>query len=539
MSTPEELLHKTEFDYVVVGGGSAGAAVAARLSEDPDVEVALVEAGPDDRGQEVILRLDRWMELLESGYDWDYPIEPQENGNSFMRHARAKVMGGCSSHNSCIAFWAPREDIDEWEQRFGATGWNAETAYALFRRLERNEDAGEDAPHHGDSGPVHLMNIPPEDPSGQALLDACEQAGIPRTRFNTGETVINGAGLFQINRQADGTRASSSVSYIHPILDRPNFTLLTDFRARELRIDGDDVCTGVDVVDSVVGRTHALTARHEVIVSTGAIDTPKLLMLSGIGPAAHLEEHGVRVRVDSPGVGEHLQDHPEGVIQWEAKKPMSQTSTQWWEIGIFTTTEEGLDRPDLMFHYGTVPFDMHTLRQGYPTTENGFCLTPNVTHARSRGTVRLRSRDFRDKPMVDPRYFTDPHDMRVMIAGIRKAREIVAQPAMAEWAGRELYPGDEVQTDEQLQDYIRRTHNTVYHPAGSVRMGPADDPMSPLDPDLRVKGVRNLRVADASVMPELTTVNPNITTMMIGERCADLVKQARVLAGSTRTVATA
>ncbi len=519
---------KTDFDYIVIGGGSAGAAVAARLSEDPAVEVALVEAGPDDRGNDAILRLDRWMELLESGYDWDYPIEEQENGNSFMRHARAKVMGGCSSHNSCIAFWAPREDIDEWEQKFGATGWNSEMAYRLFQQLETNEDAGPDAPHHGDSGPVHLMNVPPADPSGRALLDACEKSGLPRVRFNSGETVINGANFFQINRQADGTRASSSVSYIHPIMERKNFTLLTDLRARELNFDAENRCTGVDVVDSGFGKTRTLSARTEVILSAGAIDSPKLLMLSGIGPAAQLEEFGIPVRVDSPGVGENLQDHPEGVIQWEAKQPMPETSTQWWEIGIFAATEDGLDRPDLMFHYGSVPFDMHTLRQGFPTTENGFCLTPNVTHARSRGTVKLRSSDFRDKPKVDPRYFTDPHDMRVMVAGIRKAREIVARPEMADWAGKELYPGEAIQSDEEITDYIRRTHNTVYHPAGTVRMGAPDDDLSPLDPELRVKGVTGLRVADASVMPELTTVNPNITTMMIGERCAELVKQARL-----------
>ncbi|WP_104174372.1 GMC family oxidoreductase [Arthrobacter sp. Y81] len=520
-------LDKTDFDYIVIGGGSAGAAVASRLSEDPSVEVALVEAGPDDRGVAAILQLDRWMELLESGYDWDYPIEEQENGNSFMRHARAKVMGGCSSHNSCIAFWAPREDLDEWEQKFGATGWNAEMAYRLYKHLETNEDAGPDAPHHGDSGPVHLMNVPAADPCGRALLDACEESGIPRVRFNSGETVVDGANFFQINRRADGTRSSSSVSYIHPVMDRPNFTLLTGLRARELKFTADNRCTGVDVVDNSFGKTHALTARAEVILSAGAIDSPKLLMLSGIGPAAQLEEFGIPVRSDSPGVGEHLQDHPEGVIQWEARKPMPESSTQWWEIGIFTTTEAGLDRPDLMFHYGSVPFDMHTLRQGYPTTDNGFCLTPNVTHARSRGTVRLRSRDYRDKPKVDPRYFTHPHDMRVMVAGIRKAREIVAQPAMAEWAGKELYPGEAVQTDAEITDYIRKTHNTVYHPAGTVRMGAADDAMSPLDPELRVKGVTGLRVADASVMPELTTVNPNITTMMIGERCAELVRAAR------------
>ncbi|WP_209910414.1 GMC family oxidoreductase [Paeniglutamicibacter psychrophenolicus] len=517
----------TEFDYIIVGGGSAGAAVAARLSEDPAVTVALIEAGPDDRGIPEVLQLDRWMELLESGYDWDYPIEEQENGNSFMRHSRAKVMGGCSSHNSCIAFWAPAEDLDAWESEHGATGWNSEMGFRLYKQLETNENAGADAPHHGDAGPVKLMNVPQVDPCGVAVLDACEQAGIPRVKFNNNATVVNGANFFQINRLDDGTRSSSSVSYIHPISERKNFTLLTGLRASKLSFDENKKCTGVFVVDGGFGRTSHLAARREVIVSAGAIDTPKLLMLSGIGPAQHLAEHGIEVLADSPGVGSNLQDHPEGVIQWEAKKPMVTESTQWWEIGIFSNTVAGLDRPDLMMHYGSVPFDMHTLRQGYPTADNAFCLTPNVTRARSRGTVRLRSRDFRDKPKVDPRYFTDEqgHDMRVMIAGIRKARDIVSQPAMAQWAGDELYPGQDVQSDEQIADYITRTHNTVYHPAGSVRMGAAEDEMSPLDPQLRVKGVSGLRVADASVMPALVTVNPNITVMMIGERCAELIKE--------------
>ncbi|MFE7131890.1 GMC family oxidoreductase [Streptomyces sp. NPDC057638] len=507
------------YDYVVVGGGTAGAVIAARLSEDPGVRVCVLEAGPSDVGDEAILRLDRWMALLESGYDWDYPVEPQDNGNSFLRHARAKVLGGCSSHNSCIAFWAPAEDLDTWAA-LGCEGWSAKDCFPLYQRLETNDAPGD---HHGRTGPVTIRTVPPRDPCGRALLEACAAVGIPTTPFNSGTTVLRGAHWFQINSAPDGTRASASVSYLHPVLDRPNLHIRTGLQAKRLLIDDESRCTGVEYLAPDTIHSGTITARREVIVSCGAIDSPKLLMLSGVGPAAHLRETGVPVRVDSPGVGSHLQDHPEGVIMWEAKRPMATSSTQWWEIGIFADTEPGLDRPDLMFHYGSVPFDLNTYRRGYPTSENAFCLTPNVTRARSMGTVRLRTRDFRDKPRVDPRYFTHEHDIRVMTHGLRLAREIAAQPAMAGWTGPELAPGPSAQSDDELFAYVRETHNTVYHPAGTVRMGSPDEAMSPLDPQLRVKGVRGLRVADASVMPFLTTVNPCITTMMIGEKCADMI----------------
>ncbi len=512
-----------EFDYVVAGGGTAGAVVAARLSEDPNVTVCLLEAGPSDVDDPAILRLEDWMFLLDSGYDWDYPVEPQEKGNSFLRHARARVLGGCSSHNSCIAFWTPREDLDEWAA-MGCDGWAADDTWPLIQRLETNDGPGD---HHGRSGPVNLMTIPPDDPCGVAVLEAAAQAGLPTVRFNEGETVTNGAGWFQVNRSKDGNRMSSSHAYLHPIMaSRSNLKVRTGCWVKRIVIDEDKRARGVEYMNPDLFTYSTVGARREVIVSCGSIDTPKVLMLSGIGPGEHLREFGVDVLVDSPGVGSNLDDHVEGIVMWEAAQPMVKRSTQWWEIGLFTMTEEGLDRPDLMMHYGSVPFDMNTVRWGYPSAESAFCLTPNVCRGRSRGTVRLRSPDFRDRMRVDPRYFTDPdgNDERVMLHGIKLAREIGKQAALEGWAKRELAPGPDATTDDELIDYIHKTHNTVYHPSCTARMGAADDPEAVVDPQLRVKGVKALRIADGSVMPFLPAINPCITTMMIGEKCADLIR---------------
>ncbi|MGH3977158.1 MAG: GMC family oxidoreductase, partial [Pseudonocardiaceae bacterium] len=395
----------------------------------------------------------------------------------------------------------------------------------LLARLESNDGPGD---HHGRSGPVTLRQIPRHDPCGVAVLAAAAAVGLPTIRFNEGITIIEGAGFFQINAADDNTRMSSSSAYLHPIMGRRhNLAVRTSAWVKRVLVNAAKRAIGVEYLDSATSGYRTVRAQREVILSAGAIDTPKLLMLSGIGPAEHLRAVGIDVLVDSPAVGSNLDDHVEGLVMWEASQPMVTRSTQWWEIGLFARTDPGLDRPNLMMHYGSVPFDLNTVRWGYPTTSNGFCLTPNVSRGRSRGTVRLRTRDFRDRAKVDPRYFTDPegHDIAVMLAGIKLARRIAAQPALQGWIKHELAPGADAVSDDELVDYIRKTHNTVYHLAGTARMGAADDLGAVVDPRLRVKGVIGLRVVDGSIMPFLPAVNPNITTMMIGEKASDLVAE--------------
>lgn len=494
-------MQRTEFDYLVVGGGTAGAIVAARLAE-AGAEVGLIEAGPPDAPDRRILELRNWPQLLGSELDFDYRIEPQARGNGRIRHSRGRVLGGCSSHNSAIAFRTPDIDLRAWERR-GARAWGPEAVLPFFERI-------------GQRVPLELA--PPDNACAAAFVEAAQQAGFPLIDFrqaNSGE----GVGWFVLNKRGP-LRASSSVAYLHPLDRLPErLTLLTDTPVSRLLIDGHGDAVGA------ASERGTLRARREVVLCAGAFDSPKLLLLSGIGAADHLRSVGIPLRVDLPGVGAHLIDHPEGIVMWESARPVPPVSTQFWEAGLFVRTDPGLEAPDLMFHFGTVPFDINTAPLGYPTAEQAFCLTPNVTRACSEGMVRLRSADPAAPPVIDPRYFTDPagHDERVMLAGVKLARRIVDQPALRAWVMRELAPGLAVQSDADLSEYARRTANTVYHPAGTCRMGATDDPLAVVDPQLRVRGMRKLRVADASIFPSMIGVNPCLTCMMIGERCAAFI----------------
>lgn len=495
------------YDYLIIGGGTAGAVIAARLAEDPAATVCLVEAGPADEGDGRVLELRNWPNLLGSELDYDYRIEPQARGNSRIRHSRGRVLGGCSSHNSAIAFRAPRADLLGWE-RLGAAGWGPEGTGPFFDRVFEK---------------VSIETAPPANACAAAFVEAAQQAGFPLVEFKSSD-MAEGVGWFRLN-QRGGLRQSSSVAYLHPLARLPaNLTILTLTPTRRILIDDHGVAGGIET------ERGPIQARREVILCCGTFDSPKLLLLSGIGPADHLREVGIPVRVDLPGVGEHLLDHPEGVVLWEAARPVPDVSTQFWEAGLFARTDSALEAPDLMFHFGTVPFDLNTAPLGYPTASNAFCLTPNVTRAKSAGTVRLRSPDPQAPPRLDFRYFTDPegHDERVMLAGIKLARRLADQPALRAWTKRELAPGPSVHDDAALSEYARRTANTVYHPAGTCRMGAAGDPSAVVDPSLKVSGVERLRIADASIFPAMIGVNPCITCMMIGEKCAALVRGENV-----------
>jgi choline oxidase len=495
------------YDYIIVGGGTAGAVVAARLAENPNKTICLIEAGPTDEGKPDIVSLKNWPNLLGTVFDYDYTIERQARGNSLIRHSRGRVLGGCSSHNSCIAFRAPDHDMDAWE-RLGCKGWNAHETNRSFEKVFEQ---------------VFIDKNPPINPLSQAFLEAAQQAGFPQITFNIDGELREGAGVFQLNAH-DGIRQSSSQAYLHPTLPRVrNLTVLTNTTVSKILLDEQNTAYAVETDAAVIA------ARGEIILCAGTFDTPKLLLLSGIGPSQHLEELGIPIKVALAGVGEHLIDHPEGVLIWETTHPVADETTQYWEVGLFRTVLPASPVPDVMMHFGLVPFDWNTAPLGYPTAPYGFSLTPNVPRAKSEGTVRLRSSHPKDPPVIDFRYFTDPegYDEMLLLEGMKLARTIASQPALEKWRQRELAPGSDVQNEQELLAYARSTANTVYHPAGTCRMGEKNAPFTVVDEQLRVKNTRHLRVADASIFPTMISVNPCMTCMMIGEKCADLLRQAQ------------
>lgn len=518
-----------EFDIVVVGAGSAGCALAGRLTEDPSLRVLLLEAGGSDDVLEVQIPAALY-KVWRTRRDWNYTTDPQPGlGGRRLFWPRGKLLGGSSSINAMIYVRGGRCDYDEWAALTGDESWSYEHVLPLFRRMEDNA-RGADR-FHGVGGPLRVEDPRSPHAWSRAAVASAVAAGYPRNDDFNG-AVQEGAGLYQLT-QKRGRRWSAADAYLHPVASRPNLTVRTGALTTRVFVEGGRA-TGVEYRRG--GRSHVVRAA-EVVLAGGAVNTPQLLMLSGIGPAAHLREVGVDVVHDLPGVGSGLQDHPLVPVVWHTRSGRSLFRAEspsgyarWFaarrgplssnlaEAGLFTRSRPDLDGPDLQFHFLPVKF----WRQAEVDPDvDAFTAAAVLVRVHSRGSVRLRSADPTWAPAIDAGYLTDERDLDALVCGVEKAREIAATGPLAAVLGEEWSPGTGVRGREELRRAVRNTLESLYHPVSSCRMG--TDDLAVVDPQLRVHGLDGLRVADASVMPTLVRGNTNAPTIMLAERAADLL----------------
>jgi choline dehydrogenase-like flavoprotein len=519
-----------EFDYVIVGAGSAGCVLANRLTEDPDVEVLLLEAGGRDRSLRIKVPV-LWGEQFHTKLDWDFATEPEPHcaGRS-LYVPRGKGLGGSSSMNAMLYVRGRPLDYDLWAD-WGATGWGWRDVLPYFLRAEDNDRGASE--FHGVGGPLSVSDQRSPRQINAEFLAAAAAAGIPRIADYNGPEQ-DGASMFQVT-QRNGRRWSAADAYLRPALKRPNLTTITGAHVLGLELHGGRV-TGVRYRRGG-GAERCARPERDVIVSAGAIGSPQLLLLSGIGSPEHLGQVGVPVRHELPGVGENLQDHPFVTMPYEvddpnvlyrenSPKPLAEwalrrsgkLTSSLAEAVAFVRTRPGLPAPDIQLHAGPVFMDDHGA-----TEFDGFAYTigPTLLAPKSRGWVRLRSADPTAKPRILTNSLAEADDVASLVAGMELAREVMAQQPLAAKVRRELLPGDDV-TD--LEAALRERVELIYHPAGTCRMGAADDDLAVVDPELRVRGLEGLRVCDASVMPFIPGGNTNAPTIMVAERAADLIR---------------
>lgn len=521
------------YDYIVVGAGSAGAVVAARLSEDPSVSVLLVEAGGSHKKMEVKIPA-AFSKQFKTDIDWDFETEPEPHlDGRRIYHPRGKMLGGSSGMNAMIYIRGNRADYDGWAKQ-GATGWSYDEVLPLFRRAETNSRGA--TTYHGDSGPLHHEELRSPNPLSGAFVESAVAAGMARNDDFNGATQ-EGAGFYQVTHKR-GQRWTTADGYVEPARKRPNLTVLTEAYVLRLATDGGQV-TGVEVDEG--GRRTTYRAIREVVLSAGALNTPQLLMLSGIGPADHLREHGIDVLVDNPNVGGHLMDHPMYCVNFEtsasgtladAEKPLQLLNffarrrglltSNVGEAGAFFPTRPGEDAPDMQFIFAPGYFWKH----GFEAYDKAaFAIGCSLVGSKSRGHVRLRSADPRAKVAATFNYFSDPADMDAMVVAVERAREVVATGPLADLTVREVHPSAAAQTRQELEAAVRRDVEHTYHPSCTARIGTEADGV--VDPELRVHGVAGLRVADASVFPTITHGNTHAPTVLVGEKAADLIRAGR------------
>jgi choline dehydrogenase-like flavoprotein len=520
-----------QFDTVIVGAGTAGCVLANRLSDDPARRICLLEAGPSDRSSLIHIPAGILGTIPRRQVNWAFETEPQAGlGGRRGYQPRGKVLGGSSSINAMIYMRGHRSDYDEWAA-LGNPGWSFDAVLPVFKRSE-DQQRGADA-WHGVGGELTVADPASPAAASRAFVESAVAAGHARNAdFNGPEQ--DGAGLYQVT-QRRGRRCSAVVAFLNPVIDRPNLTVLTGRHATAIAFEGARA-TGVDVAGP--GGTARIVAR-EVIIAAGAFGSPQLLLLSGIGPREELARHGIEVRHELGGVGASLADHVDlalvyrssdrrlmgvtlgtalravpGYFEWR-NHGTGLLTTNYAEAGVFLRTRAGLARPDVQLHFVTGLVDDHArrLHHGYGVTCHVAVLRP-----RSRGSVGLRSANPLDPPRIDPNFLADPADVATLLAGVKRAREIMEGAALAPHRGRELF-AEEGQSDDALVARIRRRADTIYHPAGSCRMG--EDSLAVVDPALRVRGIDGLSVVDASVMPTLIGGNTNAPTVMIAEKAAE------------------
>lgn len=521
------------YDYVIVGAGSAGAVLAARLTDDPGTTVLLLEAGGEADADEVMIPA-AFPTMFKTRWDWNYTTTEQKQLHGRRAYwPRMKALGGCSSMNAMIYIRGNRADYDSWRDQYGATGWGFDDVLPYFVRSERNARLGE--PLHGRSGPLHVEDRSYTHELSHLFVESAVSAGHKHTDdFNGAEQ--EGAGLYQVTCRG-GRRWSTNEAYLKPVRHRDNLTVTTGALASRIELTGDRA-TGVTFRQA--GGEHTVSATREVLLCGGAVNSPQLLMLSGIGPAAHLGEVGVTTRVELGGVGANLQDHPVVPLLWYTRgvSDLAQLNTpasflRWkargtgplssnvGEAGAFFRSREGLAAPDIQIHAAPSGFYDNGLRE---PTSRMFTAAPTLVSVQSRGSVRLRSTDPAWHPAIDAAYLEDQADLDALLAGARRTWEIVTQGPLAAHLDRPWnLPEDP--SDEDLLEHVRTWTQTLYHPVATCAMGTGEDAV--VDPQLRVRGVEGLRVVDASVMPAVPRGNTNAPTIMIAEKAADEIRSTR------------